>query len=411
MRKLSKFEKIFITITKIYVKNHPAHSFTYTFDNIQYPQIGDSKNNIKVTFHNSESVFTRIFTEGSLGLGESYCEGNIEVDDLDYKHFMMIFVKISSNKRLLLQLPLADIYQVVKAKLTKPPLEKMNQSENINTHYSLSDWFENEEDSNTFYLYWLNSKYIQYTCAKWDPTTKNLEEAQKNKFEFYAKRLGIDKTSKNKTLLDLGCGWGGFMFYLAETYGLKCTGLTLSNAQVHYIEEESKKRKLTGRVDVIHENAHNMTGTWDYIISIGLLEHIDDYDDLYSKTAKSLDKNGKALFHAIHHEHSPYIRDTFLDKYIFPGGATPNIYKNVKILKKYFSLVERNDLPKLSYPKTLDCWYRLFCKNQNKIKKLLQKKGRCKDPDYAIRIFKHYLTLSESALTNSGLVSNILVYN
>lgn len=411
MSKLNKFEKIFVKIVKAYVKTNPKHSFRFIFDDFNYPQIGNSEKVINVKFNNSHDVFHKIFTEGSLGLGESYCEGNIEVQDIDYKYFLMIFVKIASNKKLLLKLSPLDIFYVLKARLANPFYERENQSENINAHYSLGDWFENEEDSNQFYLYWLNSNYIQYSCGKWDKNTKTLEEAQINKFEFYAERLGIDKGSKNKTLLDLGCGWGGFMFYLAEKYGLKCTGLTLSKAQVGYVEQEIKKRRLTENVDVKYQNIHDMNGRYDYIVSIGVLEHIDDYDDLYKKTANCLNQNGKALFHAMYHMEFFHKTDAFLTKYIFPGGETPNLKKNLRIFKKYFSYVDRNDLPSLSYPKTLDCWFGNFCNNEDKIKQLLIEKSKCKDAEYSVRIFKHYLTLAYCSLLNSEVVSNVLVYN
>ena len=410
--KLSKFEKIFIKMVKIYVRVNSEHSFKFIFGNLEYPQIGNSKNIVNVKFTDSHNVFRRIFAEGSLGLGEAYCEGKIDVKDSDYKHFIMILTKTISDKKLLLKLSPLDIYYILKARLSNSFFKRKNQNENINSHYSLDDWFEDENDSNQFYLYWLNSPYIQYSCAKWDSNVKTLKEAQINKFEFYAKRLGIDENSKNKTLLDLGCGWGGFMFYLSEKYGLKSTGLTLSSAQVEYIKKEIKKRGLEKNVNVKHQNIHHMKGEWDYIVSVGVLEHIDDYDNLYKKTAACLSKTGRALFHSMFHTGFIYKPDSFLTKYIFPGGGTPNLKKNLKVFKKYFSHVDRNDLPNLSYPKTLSCWFDNFCTNADKIKKLLKEKSKCEDVEYAIRIFKHYLTLAYCGLSNSsGTVSNVLVYN
>ncbi len=260
-------------------------------------------------------------------------------------------------------------------------------------------------------MYWLESKYPQYTCAKWDKNTKTLNEAHINKFEFYAKRLWINKSSKWKTLLDLGCGWWWLIFYLNDKYWIKCTWMTLSDAQIVYINNEIKTKSKDDEIQVLHENVHNMTGKYDYIISVWLLEHIDDYDDLYKKTSLSLNKDGKALFHAMFNTEIFYKADEFLTTYIFPGGWTPNISSNIKIFKKYFDIVDRNDLPDLSYPKTLECRYNDFCKNEDKIRELLVTKSSCENIDYSINIFKHYLMLSYCWLSKWGIVSNILVYN
>lgn len=410
MRTLSKYEEIFTKIVKGYVDNYPGHSFQFYFDDLKYPRIGKSKKTITVRFTDAKDVFRRIFIQGSMGLGECYCEGLIDVADKDYKEFLFIFVRAMHDKRILKHVSIFDNLRVLKARGAGGFFTRKSQDKNINSHYSLSDWFSNTKDSNAFYLYWLDPKYVQYTSAKWDRDTKTVEQAQKNKMDFYAKRLGLDKDkrTKGKTVLDLGCGWGGFMFYLNKKYGLICKGMTLSTAQVAYIQEQIRKRKLQGKVSIEHKNAHDMSGEYDYVVSIGLLEHIDDYDDLYKKTARCLKKDGAALFHAMFHQ-GFYKPDPFFSKYIFPGGGTPNLDSNLKIFRRHFSYVDKHDFDTLCYPKTLDCWYRDFCKAEKKIRKLLKEKSRCKDVDYAIRVFKHYLVLASAGLTMHKNIRNILL--
>src|SRR5438552_2184659 len=328
-----KFEKLFLRLVSAYVKTYDEHSFEICLDGKECLKIGDSTNIVNVRITDSGKVLERIFVEGSLGLGESYCEGLIDVDDKLYKYFLFIFVRAAYDKRLLFSLPVGDILVILKAKFNRAFFEKSSKAENINTHYSLSEWFDDEKDANDFYLYWLNSEYIQYTCAKWDEGVETLEEAQTNKLKFYAQRLGI-----------------------------------------------------------------------------GILEHISHYDDLYAKTSKALKPGGKALFHAIFHTEPFYKVDPFLSKYIFPGGSTPEIKRNLKIFRKYFTEVDRNDLPDYSYPKTLDCWFDDFCKNEEGIRKLLAEKGKVSHVDFSIRVFKHYLMLSYCGLSQkSSLVANVLV--
>lgn len=408
----NKFEEIFIRLVSAYVKKYKEHSFEICLDEKKCQLIGDSANIIKVKITNANEALRRVFTEGSLGLGESYCEGLINVDDRLYKYFLFIFVRAVHDKKLLLSLRLTDIFFILKAKLNQKLFERNTRSENINAHYSLSDWFENEKDANDFYLFWLNSKYIQYSCGKWDKNTQTLDEAQFNKLNFYAKRLGIDKNSKGKTLIDLGCGWGGCIFFMAENYGIKCKGLTLSTAQAEYIREEIKKRNLEKLVSVEIDDIYNVKGSYDYVISVGVMEHISDYDHLYKAISDVLNKNGHALIHSMFHTSMFYGVDPFLGKYIFPGGAVPNLKQNLRIFRKYFKTVDRNNFPENSYPKTLDCWYDNFCKNEEGIRKLLAEKSKVKDVDFSIKVFKHYLTLAYCGLSNKyTLVANILVKN
>lgn len=413
--KQDTFEGMFLRLTRAYVGKYHQRSFKFYFDDREQEVIGSSADVIEVKFKKTHETLKRIFAEGSLGLGESYCEGLIIVNDESYKHFLFIFVRLLHDKKLLLSLKATDIFTILRAKFNRKFFlknEKGDKARDINAHYSLCDWFKDEGDANQFYLHWLGSPYIQYTCGKWDADTKTVDEAQLNKLNFYAQRLGIVNTSSSKTLMDLGCGWGGMMFFMAENFGIKCKGLTLSTAQAEYIKSETKKRKLGDLVSVEVADAHGLSGKYDYIVSVGLLEHIRDYDDLYKRIASSLNEGGSALVHAIFHIHRLYKVDPFLSKYIFPGASTPRIAQNIRTLKKYFKSVDRDDLPEYSYPKTIACWYDNFCMNENKLRSLLKEKGRVENIDFAIRVFKHYLVLVHCGLSgNYSLVANILLKN
>ena len=58
--------------------------------------------------------------------------------------------------------------------------------------------------------------------------TLSLEEAQLRKYRFVAEQLGIRKGSK---VLDLGCGWGGWLKFLKEEAGAHGIGVNLSEGQ------------------------------------------------------------------------------------------------------------------------------------------------------------------------------------
>lgn len=142
---------------------------------------------------------------------------------------------------------------------------KPRQNATIDNHYSLSDWFESDDDSNTFFHYWLDRAHRMYSCGKLDQETKTLEESETNKLELYAKRMGIDERSRGSTLLDLGCGWGGVSFFMTERFGVCAKGLALSTAHHRYITREIAWRQLHDLVSVELRNVDDMEGTYDYI--------------------------------------------------------------------------------------------------------------------------------------------------
>jgi cyclopropane-fatty-acyl-phospholipid synthase len=408
MRGLTREQTIFLKVTRAYVKEErPDMSFRFSFDGVPQPMIGSGSRIVDVSFHNAERLFQRIFLEGSMGLGEGYSEGLIEVNDEDYKEFLCICV-YATSPRILRHLSIFNMIAAVRAR-AGGYFSEPRQNATIDNHYSLSDWFERDDDSNRFFHYWLDRDHRMYSCGKWDPETKTLEESETNKLELYAKRLGIDERSREKTLLDLGCGWGGVLFFMAEKFGIRTKGLTLSTAQHCYITKEIRRRNLQDLVTVELRNVHDMEGTYDYIISIGMLEHITDFDDLYRKTSRALNPNGQALMHSIYSEAWFYKADRWFLKYIFPYGACPNFSSNMKCFRKYFNVVEPKKMPYLSYPKTLDAWFANFCQAEPKIRELLQRSSKVKDVDFAIRTFKHYLAIASVSLTFSGFVGHTLV--
>ena len=408
MRGLTREQNIFVKVTRAYVgEERPDMSFRFSFDGVPHPMIGSGPRIVDVSFHNAERLFQRIFLEGNMGLGEGYSEGLIEVKDEDYKEFLCICV-YATSPRVLRQLSIFDMMAVLRARaggyFTKP-----RQNATIDNHYSLSDWFDNDDDSNTFFHYWLDRDHHMYSCGKWDPETKTLQQAETNKLEFYARRMGIDESSRGKTLLDLGCGWGGVLFFMAEKFGVCSKGLTLSTAQHSFITKEIARRHLQDLVSVELRNVHDMKGKYDYIISIGMLEHITDFDDLYEKTARALNPGGQALMHSIYSESWFYKADRWFLKYIFPYGSCPYFPSNLKCFKRHFKFVDPNKMPYLSYPKTLDAWFANFCNAEPDIRDLLQQRGKVKDVEFAIRTFKHYLAIASVSLTFSGFVGHTLV--
>src|SRR4029079_11481060 len=125
--------------------------------------------------------------------------------------------------------------------------------------------------SNRFYE-WVLGPSMAYTCACYPRADASLEEAQANKFDLVARKLGL---AGGMRLLDVGCGWGGMVMHAAKEYGVKALGVTLSAQQAAWAQAAIEREGLSGLAEVRHLDYRDVPETgFDAVSSIGLTEHI-----------------------------------------------------------------------------------------------------------------------------------------
>merc|ERR1712023_195813 len=71
-------------------------------------------------------------------------------------------------------------------------------------------------------------------------------------------------------VLDIGCGWGSFMSYAAEHYGVECVGVTVSREQTAWAQQQYPHLPLEFRLQDYRE----VQGQFDRIVSVGMFEHV-----------------------------------------------------------------------------------------------------------------------------------------
>src|SRR5438105_1554052 len=88
--------------------------------------------------------------------------------------------------------------------------------------------------SNEFFRLWLDER-MNYTCAVYESESQSLEAAQLNKLSILS---DFAKVTPDKSVLDIGCGWGACLEYLATARGVKrAVGVTLSSAQAEEVNQ------------------------------------------------------------------------------------------------------------------------------------------------------------------------------
>lgn len=296
---------------------------------------GDRPFDIQV---NNTDLYRRILAQGSMGLGESYMDGWWDCEQLDEFINRVLRADLPSQ----LKGNLALIWHVLHARLFN--LQSRRRAFQIGEgHYDIgNDLYEAMLD-----------KRMNYTCAYWKDAD-NLDQAQENKLDLVCRKIGLEP---GMTVLELGCGFGCFAAYAAEHYDVQVTGVTVSRKQVEWANAHYSHLP----VDIRLEDYRNVTGTFDRVISIGVMEHVGPKNyRTYMKTVdRTLKADGLAFFHTIGGNLSSAITDPWTTTYIFPNGQLPSIAQLARAMEGLFIVEDWHNFGQ-DYDPTLMAWYHNF---------------------------------------------------
>jgi cyclopropane-fatty-acyl-phospholipid synthase len=228
--------------------------------------------------------------------------------------------------------------------------------ENARAHYGLGV---------EFYRLWLDDPLMMYTCGYWPDGTATLEEAQVNKIEHVCSKLRL---REGETVVDIGCGFGGFMFHAAPRHGVHVTGINTTTEQVVTIRGDIKRLGLEANVAVIEADFREPQGPFDKVVSIGVLEHAgrDQLDEVVKAHADCLKPGGLGMLHFIGHVGR---RETelFIREHVFPGGWIPSLADVIVAMEANgLEVVDIENLRR-HYALTLDVWADRFDSNWPRI--------------------------------------------
>ena len=321
-------------------------------------KFGNPEDNLKANLIIKKPNFTyNLVSGGSIGFAECYMRGEFETNDLsNLIELTARNIKIIYKFSGLLDLPVINF---IKNKIIKNT--KSRSKDNIAKHYDLG---------NDFFSLWLDDT-LTYSSAIFENETKNLAEAQNNK---YQKLIDLINPNNGDKVLEIGCGWGGFAEYIGKKYDVKLDCITISKKQFEYTKERIHKCGLNEKVNIEIKDYRDLKGKYNSIASIEMIEAVgQNYLDSYFKTIKgNLSENGKVAIQAITIDDSLFDRyknkQDFIQKYIFPGGFLPNknsinkyVSDNGLTINSYISYAD-------DYANTLAIWKEEFSKKWNLIK-------------------------------------------
>ena len=322
-------------------------------------KFGDINEELKVSIIiKHPSLNYNLIRNGSIGLAESYMQGYFETENLsDLIELTAKNIKLIYKFSGILDFPIMNF---LKSKIIKNT--KNRSKENIAKHYDLG---------NDFFSLWLDDT-LTYSSAIFDNEKQALSEAQNNK---YQKLINLLKPKDNSSILEIGCGWGGFAEYIGKNYNIKLDCVTISQKQYDFAKERIYKIGLNEKVNIEIKDYRDLKSKYDSIASIEMIEAVGQnyLQNYFNILKKNLSGNGNVGIQAITIDDSLFDRyknkQDFIQKYIFPGGFLPSkksLYQCADDNGLQFN--EYNSYAK-HYSDTLIIWRNEFNKKWDLIKK------------------------------------------
>ena len=290
----------------------------------------------------------RLMIGGDVAFGEAYMDGDWSSPDI-----VALIALAAANEEALRR----SISGFVPARLLNRlrHLRRANtrrgSRRNIVAHYDLG---------NAFYERWLD-RGMSYSSGIYQRGDESLEEAQTAKQDRVIAALDL---RGGERVLEIGCGWGGLAERLGRL-GCKVTAITLSPAQLAFASARIDDAGLSATVEVRHQDYRSVTGTFDRIVSVEMIEAVGQafWPTYFATLRDLLESGGRAVLQAItiaDDRFASYVAaPDFIQRYVFPGGMLPS----PAILARFsaecgFDVTEERFGN--SYARTLREWHRRF---------------------------------------------------
>ena len=322
----------------------------------------------------------RLLLRPRLALGEAYMDGKITIED--GKDIYDLLDLLGRNITALDATPFMTLsygwQRLIRAVEQYNPIGRAQK--NVAHHYDLND---------QLYDFFLD-RDRQYSCAYFKTGEEPLEQAQLDKKRHIASKMLLQPGQK---VLDIGSGWGGMGLFLGQQYGVDVTGVTLSKEQHAVSSRRALETGLADRVRFKLLDYRQEPDRYDRIVSVGMFEHVGvaHYIEFFRKVKDLLDDDGVMLLHAIGRMERPGGTNTWLKKYIFPGGYTPALSEVMAAIEKVGLWVTDIEILRLHYAETLRHWRERFLANRERIKQMAGYDDRF------CRMWEFYLAGCESA--------------
>lgn len=334
----------------------------------------------------------RMLVGGDVGAGEAYMDGHWSSPDLQ------ALLRVAARNREALAMPSGWWRLPMRARRTIGHRLRRNTKagsrRNIEAHYDLG---------NDFYRLFLDET-MTYSSAVFETPGESLADAQRRKYARIAEGAGL---RAGMHVLEIGTGWGGFALYAAGELGCRVTTVTISPSQHALASERIRAAGLDDRVSVELRDYRDITGTYDAIVSIEMLEAVgaEYYGAFFGACDRALRPGGRLSLQVITFPdvaYGPQLRGAnWIQTFIFPGGVLPSLAAIESSLHRTSLLVRGVHDIAASYVQTLQAWRQAFFAHLDEVRAL-------GFDERFIRMWDYYLAISEAGFA-TGITQDLQV--
>lgn len=302
------------------------------------------------------NLIDEVISGGDVAFGESYINGDWESPDLPT---LLTFLTLNSQS-------LEKFFHAQKFRAALLFLQsfftkntKRGSKKNIKAHYDLG---------NDFYQLWLDET-MTYSSGLFNNEFNSLADAQRQKYQNI-----LDKLVGN-TILEIGCGWGGFAEMAAKNHK-SVTCLTISPKQKAFAEERLRKLDSKQLTKIKLQDYREENSSYDNVVSIEMFEAVgkEYWEQYFSVVNQNLRNEGRAVLQIItinEEVFKDYInRVDFIQQHIFPGGILPSKTIIRQLAKRHGFKINSELAFGNDYAKTLLIWLQRFDEQHDSIRNL-----------------------------------------
>lgn len=218
--------------------------------------------------------------------------------------------------------------------------------------------------------------YKKYSCGLYESPQTTLTQAEEAMLTLTCQRAEL---ADHQHILELGCGWGSLTLFMAERFpNATIMGISNSQSQRHYIEQEASKRGLNNiSIKTMNVADLELNESFDRIVSVEMLEHVRNYDLLFSRIAGWLVPNGRFFAHIFGHQQYAYLFDdatqsSWMARHFFSGGQMPS-QSLFSHFQSDLTIVQNWTISGNHYARTCSDWLANMDKNRHAIKPIFDR--------------------------------------
>lgn len=293
-------------------------------------------------------LFARILGEGNLGMGESFMDGDFTVERGELHELLTTLLRNRVDQRL--RRDPATLLRVVGLQVAN--LVRRHQWRHVQRHYDLGP---------ELFAAFLDDARV-YSCGYAESPEDDLEQLQFQKLDRICRKLEL---KPDETLLDIGCGMGGLLIHAARHFGVRGVGITNSEDHAKVGNQSIAAAGLADRAVIELRDHRTITGPFDKIVSVGMLEHLPrrEYRRYFDRIAAALAPRGLGLVHAIGTTAPKVDHDPFIQKYIFPGSGQMLLSDVARELERHHIAIRDVENIVRHYGYTVLRWLERFRRN------------------------------------------------